>query len=261
MNIEKTFTDFDYHIADNKLVYEKQDYQPATTWSKPLVDGSYAYQNADSKIDPLYFGARYFEKTKDEQLFLDNDFMADLTVLNPGKVGKEFVKTVGHYHTYVEGTKIAYPEAYQAVSGGIEYLLQSEPDKDNKVSALWVIAEPGDIVVMPPNYGHVSMNVGSEPAVEVDLQKRDNPNFSDYSVFKNNVGGALYRTGEGLTKNPNYKIESLRIVKPLAKPEWGIVMGKPLYTSFVENPEKFKWLLEPQKYEFNLDELFEDVEL
>jgi len=105
------------------------------------------------------------------------------------------------------------------------------------------------------------MNVGDEPAAEVDIQKRDNPKQSDYTMFKEKVGGALYRTEKGLTENPNYDIKSIRIVKPLEKPEWGLTKDKPLYTSFVEHPEKFQWLVRPQDFTFNLDELFEDVEL
>jgi glucose-6-phosphate isomerase len=201
------------------------------------------------------------ENNSDEQKFLNEDFMADLTIINAGKVGKEFVKTVGHYHQNVPGTKIAYPEAYEAVSGNFEYLLQSEPDSEGKVDVIWVVTKPGDKVVMPPNYGHVSMNVGDEPAIEVDIQKRDNPNGSDYTMFKERIGGALYRTEDGLCENPNYKIASLKIARPKEKPDWGLTKDKPLYTSFVENPEKFHWLLEPQNYDFKLDELFEDVEL
>ena len=187
--------------------------------------------------------------------------MADLTVINPGKVGKEYVKTVGHYHGYVDGTDIAYPEIYEAITDGFEYLLQSEPDEDGGVDVIWVITEAGDKVVMPPNYGHVSMNVGDKPAIEMDIQKRDNPNQSNYSLFKEKIGGALVRTSDGLKENINYKINSIKIVRPLEKPDWGITKGKLLYDSFVESPEKFEWLIKPQNYIFNLDELFEDIKL
>ena len=250
-----------YKLGKNKLIYDKTEYIPAIDWSKSFEEGKYAYQAPKSDLSTLYFGARYIEKTKDEDIFVSNDFMADLTVINPGKVGAEFVKTVGHYHQNVAGTDIAYPEVYEAITDNIEYLLQSEPDGDGKVQVLWVVTEAGDKVVMPPNWGHVSMNVGSEPVVEVDLQKRDNPNGSDYSMFKERVGGAFYRTDEGLVKNPKYEINSLRIVKPLEKPEWGLIKNKSLYESFVENPEIFEYLLLPEKYDFSLDRLFTDIEL
>lgn len=250
-----------FEIYQNRLIYDKKEYSPAADWAKSFADGKYAYQKQETDIDPLYFGARYFEKTEDEKIFVSADFMADLTVLNPGRVGSEYIKTVGHYHQYVPGTHIAYPEVYEAITPNIEYLLQSEPDENGKVDVTWVITEPGDKVVMPPNWGHVSMNVGGKLAIETDLQKRDNPNGSDYSMFKDRVGGAFYRTAEGLVKNPNYEVASLRIVRPLEKPEWGLQKDISLYDSFLANPEKFDYLLHPEKYDFTLDGLFADIEL
>lgn len=252
----------DFTIGENnKLNYKKEDFAPAVDWVKDFQFAKYAYKMQNLDNGPTYFGVRYMEQTKDEQIFQDHNMMGDITVFEPGFVGEEFVKTVGHYHGHTVTPNLSYPEVYQAISGKVEYLLQSEPDKDGGVNVLWVMTEPGDKVVMPPNVGHVSLNAGNDIAVECDLQKRDNPDDSEYSLFKEKVGGALYRTANGLTENKNYKINSLRIVRPLEKPEWGLTKDKPLYTAFVENPEKFKWLTNPQDFEFNLDELFEDIEL
>lgn len=249
------------NLIENGLLYNKEEFQPAVDWQKFLKDASYAYQKPESDLDVLYSGARYMEKTEDQELLQKYDFMADMTVINPGKVGDEFIKTVGHYHGKKAGTNVPYPEVYEAVLGNFEYLLQSEPDENGEVEVIWVVAEEGDKVVMPPGYGHVSMNVGNEPAVEVDIQKRDNPNQSDYSMFKENIGGAFYRTAEGLQKNPKYKIKSLRVVKPLEIPEWGLTKDVPLYKVAINEPEKFKYLTSPEEYEWNLDKMFVDIEL
>lgn len=259
MDLE-TISGLNFGLEKDELIYNKEDYSAGVVWDKTFEAGKYAYKEPQSALTTLYFGVRYMEKTSDENVFTKNDFMADLTVLNAGKVGNEYIKTVGHYHGNVPGYDIAYPEIYEAVTPHLEYLLQSEPDKSG-VEVIWVITEPGDKVVMPPGYGHVSLNAGNEPAVEIDIQKRDNPNNSDYSLFKEKTGGALYRTDKGLEENKNYKIKSVRIVKPKEKPEWGIEKNKPLYRSFVESPEKFQWLLKPQDYQFVLDELFEDIKL
>lgn len=248
-------------IKNNKLIYDKAEYAPAVDWTKSFEDGKYAYQTRKSDLVTLYFGARYMEKTEDEDTFVSKDFMADMTVINPGKVGNEYIKTVGHYHQLKPGTKIAYPEVYEPLTKNVEYLLQSEPDKAGKVDVLWVVTEPGDKVIMPPGYGHASMNVGSKPILEVDLQKRDNPEGSDYTMFKGRVGGAFYRTEDGLVKNTKYEVSSLRIVRPLEKPAWGLTKDKTLYHSFVEAPQKFDYLINPEKYDFSLDGLFTDIEL
>lgn len=250
----------DFTVEGTKLVYKKEDFQAAIDWVKDYNFAKYAYKNP-SESGPTYFGVRYMERTQDKELLEKYDIMGDITVFEAGKVDDEFVKTVGHYHGHTAGKDLSFPEVYQNISGQVEYLLQTEPDKDGFVDVLYVVTEPGDKVVMPPNVGHISLNAGDEIAVECDLQKRDNPDDSEYALYKECVGGALYRTVNGLEENPHYKIKSLRIVRSLEKPEWGLTKDKPLYTSFVENPEKFEWLTKPQNYNFDLDELFEDIEL
>ncbi len=251
----------DFSIGEDKLIYKKEDFSQAVDWIKDYQFAKYAYKDQSQESGPTYFGVRYMERTEDKELLLNNGIMGDITVFQPGLVGDEYVKTVGHYHGHTVDQNTSYPEVYQNIAGKVEYLLQTEPDKNGEVDVLYVVTEPGDKVVMPPNVGHVSLNAGDDIAVECDLQKRDNPDDSEYGEFKDFVGGALYRTKDGLEENPHYKIKSLRIVRPLEKPEWGLTKEKPLYTSFTENPDKFKWLTEPQNYDFNLEELFEDIEL
>jgi glucose-6-phosphate isomerase len=145
------------------------------------------------------------------------------------------------------------------IEGQTEYLLQTKPDKKGKVEAILVQAEAGDKIVVPPGYGHISINIGNGVAVSSNLQKRDLPAKADYDFYQRHEGGAFYRTDRGLDANTKYKISSLRIVKPKEKPEFGLTRDKPLYTSFLENPEKFDFLLRPQNYDFS--DLFKDVKL
>lgn len=256
---QKSGLNFD--LGKDVLEYDKAEFLPAVDWVKKFEDAQYAYTTPESDQEIIYFGARYMEQTTDRGLFEKFDLMADATAIKPGQIGAEYVKTVGHYHGYKPGTNVAYPEVYEAVAGQFEYLLQSEPDKNGEVEVIWVVAEEGDKVVMPPGYGHVSMNVGKTMALEIDIQKRDNPNQSDYSMFKEKVGGAFYRTADGLQKNPEYKIKSLRIVRPLEVPEWGLLKNTPLYQAVIASPEKFDFLTSPENYKFDLTQLFEDIEL
>ena len=253
--------DFSIEIPGDKLDYSKTDFAQAVDWVKDFSFDKYAYKLQNVNHGPNYFGVRYMERTEDQKLMGDNQYEYDVTAFEPGLVGEEFVKTVGHYHSHVPGLDISYPEVYEVIEGEIEYLLQSEPDTEGKVNVIFVQTVAGDKIVMPPNYGHISINVHDRRSVEANIQKRDLPKTSDYSLFKERVGGALYRTVDGLEENPNYQIESLRIVRPLEKPEWGLTRGKPLYTSMIEHLDKFHWLTKPQDYDFNLDTLFEDIEL
>jgi glucose-6-phosphate isomerase len=248
----------DFTLGTNELVYNQNAHSTGVNWVKSFDDGKYAYNNPADGPAILYYGVRYMESDHNEVTFVENDIMADLTVINPGFVGDEYIKTVGHYHGNVPDADIAYPEVYENISGGLEYLLQSELD-GAYVNVLWVLTEPGDKIVMPPGWGHVSMNVSGLPAVEIDIQKRDNPKNSDYSIFKDRQGGAVYRTKKGLVRNPHYLIGSLRVVRPKEQPQWHLRKNTPLYKSFVQNAEDFKFLTNPQDFSFDINELFEDV--
>ncbi len=249
----------DFELGKSKLIYDKNGFPRAEDWIKTFEAGKYAYANSATGPDVLYGGTRYMEAAADEPTLKDYDYMCDVTFLNAGFVGDEYIKTVGHYHGDVTGRTVAYPEIYEPLSDGIEYLLQSEPDEDGYIDTIWVLSEPGDKVFMLPNFGHVSINVSDKPVVEVDVQKRYNPDNSIYCMYKEKIGGAIYRTKDGLAKNPHYNIKSLRIMRPKEKPELGLTRGTPLYTSLVKNPEKFRFIDRPQDYSFAVDEFFSEV--
>jgi glucose-6-phosphate isomerase len=158
----------------------------------------------------------------------------------------------------VPGTEITYPEVYEVIDGEIEYLLQTRPDAEGNVDVIVVSAVAGDKVIVPPNYGHISINKGESIAVSSNLQFRDLPATADYEVLKTFGGGALYLTDSGWENNSQYTVRSLRKVTPRDKFEWGIEKGKPLYTSFTESPEKFDFLVHPQNYDFS--DVFADKE-
>jgi glucose-6-phosphate isomerase len=245
-------------LNGTKLLYDANELkvEPKT---RTLEEAKAVYANAKSSVEDLYSMYRYFEKEQDKRLFDQNQLEYDVTLLNPGKIGEEFVKTAGHYHGNVPGFDFSYPEVYEIVTGKVEYLCQTKPDENGEVEVLYVLGQEGDKVVVPPNYGHVSLNPTNEVVVESNLQLKDLPATADYQTFADYTGGALYRTPDGLKENSNYKIKSLRIVTPKEKPEWGLTKNLPLYTAFLKKPEAFGFLVHPQNYDF--DDLFEDAKL
>lgn len=245
----KEISGLNIKINNNSLVYSDEfRVEPKARTFKEAKD---VYID---EIDPnksLYYMYRYFEKSSDKKVFENNDCEYDITVIDSGKVGREYIKTKGHYHAFVPGTDISYPEVYEVIEGEIEYLLQTKPNKKSETSVVIVRARPGDKVVVPPNYGHISINVGSETAISSNLQKRDLPAGADYQGFEQYHGGAMYRTENGWEDNQNYVIKSVKRVTPKEKPEWGLSKNKPLYLSFIESPTKFEWIIKPQKYDFS----------
>jgi len=66
---------------------------------------------------------------KDALLMKEHGLRYDITVIPPRMMGCEFVKTAGHYHPLVPGTKSTYPEIYEVLGGEANYIMQ-KPDND-----------------------------------------------------------------------------------------------------------------------------------
>lgn len=169
----------------------------------------------------------------------ENNLRYDIIVIPPLKVGREFNKTVGHFHKFVPQTNLTYTEVYEVIYGEGIYLLQKIDGTDFIV----VRAKAGDKVIVPPNYAHVTINPGREILVSSNWMARSSK--STYEAIKNKRGLMYYCTTEGFVKNKNYKnIPELREVKPTEVPEFGL-SKEPMYFT---PPEKLDFLKNPQNY-------------
>ena len=136
----------------------------------------------------------------------------NITILEPGKVGGEYIKTYGHYHI---GN---LDETYWFLSGEGIVLQQklanpAQPEIVEEFKAIRVNA--GDSVYMPPGYGHLMVNTGPTWLVMEDDSPVDGaddsasmPGHADYEAVKNMHGFAYYvveRDGApALVANPLY---------------------------------------------------------
>lgn len=140
----------------------------------------------------------------------------NVTVWAPGTVGGEYIKTYGHYHVG------KLDETYWVVQGeGI--ILQQKMATDVGTPIEDVIEEfkairvkAGDSVYMPPEYGHLGINIGKEWFVTTDdspvAEAGDSasmPGHADYMPVMRMRGFAYYVVEQNgapaLVKNPAYK--------------------------------------------------------
>jgi glucose-6-phosphate isomerase len=219
--------------------------------------GKSVYLKKNTEEQDLYYMYRYFEKVKDIQVFLENKLEYDVTVIKNGVIGDEYIKTIGHYHGMVPDQAITYPEVYEVIQGNIDYILQTQPINNNEVDVIIVRAETGDKIVVPPNYGHVSVNTGKNIAVSSNVQMRDLPASSDYDFYTRFEGAAIYEKVDEFCNNPHYIVRSMRMVKAKDCPEFGLFKNKSLYNSIIEDPKMFDFMVNPQNYDFS--NVFEDI--
>jgi len=196
-----------------------------------------------------------------------HDLRFDITLFVAAMLGREHVKTAGHYHTTPPGGQCSYPEVYGVLSGRAVYLLQKVKDiaataADLQVEDCIVVEGiPGDKIIMPPDYGHVTIN--RLPRLLVMANWVSDRFSSQYGAVEQTRGFAYYlidgRGGPKWVKNPLYKdVPPLRIARAKEVPALGLTRNIPLLTAGQEKPELLDWLNNPQNY---MEEIWSGLEI
>ncbi|MCK4938598.1 MAG: glucose-6-phosphate isomerase [Methanosarcinales archaeon] len=186
----------------------------------------------------------------DRDIMLEHELRYDITVIPPAMIGREYVKTLGHYHPPAPGTDLSYPEVYEVLSGECHYLLQKH-DGEAIVDVVMIRASAGNKVIIPPDYGHVTINACNKELKMANWVSRDFT--SVYEPYVKMYGAAYYFTDNGLLANLNYgDVPEVREVEPGNFSEVGLVRGKEMYglvrdigkLDFLNRPQDFGWLFE-----------------
>jgi glucose-6-phosphate isomerase len=126
----------------------------------------------------------------------------NITVLVPGKIGKEFTKTHGHYHQDDRS------ETYRVLFGEGKMLIQDRDTSDVRLLEM----KAGEEVAVPEGYAHTMINTGDGPLVTADDCPSDaETNVNDYEPIKEKQGFALYVVEEDgeVETVPNVRYDSL----------------------------------------------------
>lgn len=123
----------------------------------------------------------------------------NITILETGTVGGEYIKTYGHYHIgnldetywFVQGKGVVLQQKLVEENGA--------PVADRVEEFKATLVKPGDSAYMPPGYGHLIVNTGSEWMVMVDDSPVEGagdsasmPGHADYETVKRMRGFAYY---------------------------------------------------------------------
>ena len=125
--------------------------------------------------EPVYDVYRGLAFPQDQKLLLKFDFRYVITVVLPGDIHGECKKTSGHYHGYNPARTNTYAEIYEVIKGTALYVLQRADNFDTqpndvKVSdIILVTVKEGQTIIVPPNYGHCSVNIGEGALVFANL--------------------------------------------------------------------------------------------
>lgn len=165
-------------------------------WANPI-------QEADQVIY-RYTSALHF---RDEAAIWQKANVAyGIVIFVPGTFSGEYVKSSGQFHPPVQPCNMGTPEIYTVLSGVGHFLLQkASPPFDRIEEAVLVVVRAGESFVVPPDYGHLQINPGSEPLVfsyaVMDGMK------GRYDPFKKRQGAIYYemeKRGGEFVFNSNY---------------------------------------------------------
>ncbi len=192
-----------------------------------------ARQTNDSPTIEMYYMYR--------SVYRKDDMRFDITVLPPLDIGGENTKTYGHYHPRGE-EGLAYPELYQVLKGHALFVLQKK-NRSGSVDVIMVDANEGDVVLMPPGYGHVSINKGTGDLVlsNVVYDKFE----SIYSEYQQNAGAAFYYFSGGIEQNSNYIVQKSEHIDAKELNSRYKLPFKDLLPEFYAEPHKFEFLKKP----------------
>lgn len=227
---------------DIRRLYDMKDVIYDVKWLKSTEDRDLYYMYRDLS----------FSKS-DYSLMQEYSLRYDITIIPPSNLGLEYIKTAGHYHPFIEGTGYTYPEVYEVLNGVAHYLLQKS--ENNMVTDVIIIeANEGDKVVIPPNYGHVTINPSNKELKMANWVSRE---FSSiYGPYRDCKGAAYFELTDGsLIQNVNYKnLPEIRYLKPSNHSEIGFYKNKEMY-GLIRDIEKLNYLNNPQDYDWIWDKV------
>jgi glucose-6-phosphate isomerase len=221
-------------LIDNELTVDGKKHPRDVRKLSKLQEVLKGYPNLDAGDPDMYYMFRKVHKKKGIRF--------DITVIPSGVVEGECAKTYGHAHPEAQ-EGLTYPEVYQVLGGSAVFLLQKQ-NRDRSVTVVLLKARKGDVLLIPPNYAHITINPGKEMLVLSNLVADEFE--SDYADFKKYRGAAFYYSAEGnVEQNANY------VVKDVGRPKvadfnqkYGFSAGD-LLAELESNPQKFAFLNKP----------------
>ncbi len=232
--------DLEYDDSEKKLYFDGVELAPATCTlgeMESVVSDKAFLAKADKKR-VQYFMFRSIARKSESELFKmpPLELSYDITVIPPFDLGREFNKTLGHYHP--QGPSGArYAEIYEVLEGEGHYLLQRLDEQTQGVDeVLLVKAKKGDKVVVPNGYGHISINPSPSTLVSANITGLFK---SEYDPYRLKGGGAYF---ELIDDSPVPNLPLIKKINAMDLPLNQQFDGDNIYAQFTESPDKFDFL-------------------
>lgn len=165
-----------------------------------------------------------------------------------GVIGNEPVRSQGHVHAISKSCNASTCEVYEIWSGEA-YIYMQEFAKENPGRCYAIHANVGDVVVVPPNWVHATIN--ANPAQEMLFGAWCVRDYGfDYDDIRTLGGIAFFpiakKDGIVFERNVQYRTNDIIIKKARTYPEFMIEPNVPIYEQYEKNPDLFKFVANPE---------------
>ncbi|MFV0479935.1 MAG: glucose-6-phosphate isomerase family protein [Anaerorhabdus sp.] len=195
----------------------------------------------------IYSIAMDVGKEKEKRILEDKNLLFGIVTYANGKIDNGPIRSQGHVHAISTSCGQSTPEVYQIVEG--EAIIYMQEFSDGDAGECYAVeAKEGDIVIVPPNWVHATINRSStERMIFCAWCVRD---FGfDYKDVRKNKGIAFFPYfGNEEIKwefNENYQSGNIKVVKAKEYKEIGIEKGISIYEQFEKNPDIFDFVAQP----------------
>ena len=230
---------------DVRRLYDLRDVAFDTAWFEGAVDCDAYFMFRDLALTPA-----------DAETIMRHQLRYDITIIPPFNMGLECVKTYGHYHPRVSPKlRFTYPEMYEVLEGDAHYLLQRAQNEESVDEVILVKATRGEKVIIPPNYGHVTINPSERTLKMANWVCRSFESL--YEPYAKLRGAAYYELINGrLLQNRSYPhVPEIRVAYPVEMPDYGLVRRKPMY-ELIEATHLLEFVTAPEKHTALFHELY-----
>jgi glucose-6-phosphate isomerase, archaeal len=165
-----------------------------------------------------------------------------------GRLGEEPVRSQGHVHRISSHSGWSPPEIYE-IWDGSAYIYMQERVSDDPGRCYAILTQPGDIVVVPPEWAHAAISADPTHSLTFGALCDREYNF-DYDGIRKRKGLAWYAVVKSdnsieWIRNPEYQATHLDVRQPGDYARLGIVRGSSLYRQAVNDLDRFAWVSNP----------------
>jgi glucose-6-phosphate isomerase len=199
--------------------------------------------------ETVYAIAMDVGKLEHLQLLQQKMLLFGVVAYATGRLGEEPIKSQGHIHKVSKHSGWSPPEIYQIWNGSAVIYMQ-EFVEDHPGRCFAVLADLGDIVIVPPNWAHST--ISADPFQQLIFGAWCDREYGFlYDKIKERKGLAWYPVLDENNQlqwkiNPHYKTSELIIKKPEDYFEnFGIEKSISIYSQFQKNPLLFEFISKP----------------